>query len=683
MSTFQGYAASLVPLGYSILQTQQQFISWLCTSPGQWQCHRQAYPPMNTTGSTIPNPGNAIDGTPTTSAGGAGAAPGYLELTFPAAFTPTALYIQVGLTYATSTTYELDAPSAWTLDYYNGSTWVNVQTWSGQVGWAPGERRRFTVAGAPSTWTIWRVNFTSNNGSANTYIAECVLEDLSSTTNATTVANWGTSYNFADFVPVATELIGNSVAREVLRINFLAASINFAIGQELLTSMAGVFSWDTAAAAAVTLTITGPGGNSYSYTGSAGNTATQNARALFELCAANANSYSDFAAWNWVWFGFNQGVTGCGYFYAVQKTPGMTAPFTSNANIVTRIRMAYAQGVPSIGMMQGCSWTYTQSLTYDLVNGFIAYLQISSRSICLGVKTNVGYNGPIYAGYGANADALAQLPTSDLSVAGGPPCTPIELVIGATDGTAANSGGTYYVGHVWGICSAQSTMANNGILLSTETNGNCPFWSKGIIPGFMQEFGMNSAGLNWSSNSLNAGSLKLGSEGQASGADTASTWASIHRMGAVSFTIGIGTVQNTSWASGRGGTPGLPMLDFYRYVGTPPSSEQMILAPDQDYTAVANGNQTNAATTINITSLQTWPPVSTMGYAIIDGEVVTYTGITNTGAGGTTNSLTGCVRGAYSTSPVNIIGGVTNVVIGGWFIAFNNGLLFFGYTKPV
>lgn len=58
-----------------------------------------------------------------------------------------------------------DAPRDWTFQYYNGSTWVTVDTVSSETGWGLSEQRAYDVDSANSA-TRWRINITASNGSS-------------------------------------------------------------------------------------------------------------------------------------------------------------------------------------------------------------------------------------------------------------------------------------------------------------------------------------------------------------------------------------------------------------------------------------------------------------------------------------------------------------------------------------
>lgn len=78
-------------------------------------------------------------------------------------------------------------PSAWTLQRWDGSAWVGVDSRSGQSAWMQGETRVFAVSAA--TASRWRLSISANNGFAD-YVALGALE-LRETVGGANVAEVG------------------------------------------------------------------------------------------------------------------------------------------------------------------------------------------------------------------------------------------------------------------------------------------------------------------------------------------------------------------------------------------------------------------------------------------------------------------------------------------------------------
>jgi hypothetical protein len=114
-------------------------------------------------------------------------------------------------------------------------------------------------------------------------------------------------------------------------------------------------------------------------------------------------------------------------------------------------------------------------------------------------------------------------------------------------------------------------------------------------------------------------------------------------------------------------------LDWYKYTGTGPSSEQLMVAPSNDFTTTITTAVATGDTTINVASTTGFPVA---GWLVIDGEIIQYAG----GGGGGTQ-FTGCARAKYATTALAFPVGTT-VFIGAWYVIFNTGLLFGGYQTP-
>jgi hypothetical protein len=155
-------------------------------------------------------------------------------------------------------------------------------------------------------------------------------------------------------------------------------------------------------------------------------------------------------------------------------------------------------------------------------------------------------------------------------------------------------------------------------------------------------------------------------------ADTGAAY-SIHKLG-VGYWANYNYVSSNFYNPyGRTFSPPYQALDAYKYYGVGPASEQLIVAPSNDFTATITSLVAVGDTTINVNSTTGFPVA---GWLVMDGEIIQYTG----GGGGGTQ-FTGCTRGKYATAPASMPVGTT-VFIGGWFCIFNYGLIFGGYQTP-
>ena len=626
-----------MPIGSTVAGVQSMLSSNLTAC--SWQIVRQSVIPNSVFG-TLANAANAFDMNSTTQAGGGGT--GNIGCVAPTAFLPTVMYVQVNNDGGGS------APFSFDLEYSinSGSTWQTLQTWTNQNVWTNMERRRYVVYGATAQ-TYWRMNVSASNG-ANTYITEWTLEDQN--------GNWLTNTTFLDMIPPTTEFIGNSVARDVLRIIVNSNSINMLPVAELFTPLPQMYLFDTPIGGAVTLSV--HIANTVSFVGTAGNTAEQNARGLYE--ALKNTSDSDFALWNWTWLTSLQGTGGAGYIQATQITPATNVAISST-NITSHLRGSYSNAP----MVQGSQLAPQNGVTIDLINGFVFYLQVCSRGIALAIKTNSSYVTPVHACYGDNPSTLAQIPTADIPNI---PCTPIELLVG-TDQATNQTGAMGYTSHWWGVAAPWSGSTGNWGMMTVDSSQyySSSIWSHHQVPGQIQDFGSSA----YATSGIESINMSMDGEGLFNGGDSGLIY-SIHRMSCnptIQYPI-VAYPYNYS-ASGRLTGPAYANLDWYKFVGSL-SDEQVIFSPSTDYTTTITLQGLSTDTTINVTDAIGFP---TTGFIFIDGEIIQYTGITPT-------AFTGCTRGMYLTTGQGLFPGTT-VFIGGWFVKIQNGLLFAGYQLPV
>lgn len=635
MSSFLGFESFLIPLGASIQDVQDIFESAL-TSYG-WQVQRRAKPPLAILG-TIPNPANAFDMVDSTYAGYYVVAC-TLGIQMAAAFTPTAMFILGENSAATG------APSTFTLDYSDdGISWTTLQTWNNEINWTNWEQREYAVTGAVAH-TYWRLNITANNGATGTYIADWALEDAAS--------NRITTNPFLDLIPPATETIGNADAMEVLRLEFGSNTLRFRGLQYARAAQPQVIGlWQkTAGAVACALTI-----NGVTISGAMGNvssTAQQNLRSLYEAIRASADP--TFLDWNWEYQ--KPSPQGAGdpndYIYGVRKTLASNIVITPNLNVNAATLGSYSAAFP-----QGVNATNPANctLTTDLVNGFIYYLQVNARGIGLATKTNSAFFGPIHACYGDHAKALSALPNSGWSLR----CTPIELMIGWDD-VAANAGSTARTTHYWAVTEATGQTTQN--IVSTYGSAGTAFGklvtkSKildlSLAPGAYGEF---TAGL-WGSNLFSGGDA-IGNDFQ------------VHRVSTTGESLSSSSwVVSASSSNVRLAVPCLDLQDWYKFVGTA-TDEALLLVADTVAITSLTANVGVGDVTVNVSSTAGF---QSAGFVVIESEIVQYTGIT-------ASAFTGCTRGKYGSQAAAHFAGDA-VGQGLWFTKINGGALFCGYVKP-
>ncbi len=627
MSTFLGFDSYLVNLGSTVLQARNAIMDRL-TYYG-WRITRKSVDSCTVMAtSTLTNYANAVNLATQSSAGDAGAMPRWVGVQLGSAYTPTVMYL--------SANAESSVPTAFSLDYSdNGTSWTTQQSWSGEINWSAGEKRKFTISGA-SAHVYWRLNLTTKLGS-NCYVSEWMLENAS--------GECTTTKHFFDAIPPVTETIGNSMMYEFIRFYVSSTLIQVKPMIELLQNIPEVFSLDTPVAGAVTLSLT-IGASTVSYVGSSGNTAIQNQRGLYE--AIRASSDPLFTAWNWWWW--PKGT----YIIATQKTPAKRSVTISSSNISFKGRGKWHEAMHlSYG---SCG---VNSVTIDIINGFIYYLQVNSRGLALAIKTNSGFTGPIHMCYGNNSEAISQLPTADnVNI----PCMPIELLVGTDDANVNQASGVASVTHWWGVSSAGTDISSD---MENTYGGAHPAGHFNFANQLQDWSGGIGAG---GSTSLSLQSITMRGEGIFAGTDSGSGYV-VHKLACDPDNIWAQTSisANTCRACG----PVYSTLDWYRICGTI-TDEQLIMTPSLDYTCTLTADTNTTDTTITVNNTTGFP---SSGYIVLDSEVVQYIGITST-------SFTGCTRGSYGTSASNhYVGDISYIVA--WFVKIQYGALFAGYQKPV
>lgn len=627
MSQFLGAESFVISLGASV-QTVQDTFKTAITAYG-WRCIHEAVVPTAVLG-TMTSAANAFDLNLANVAGNNAAVPVWVGCQLATPFTPTAMYLHAGEVNVQSQTD--NTPRTYSLDYADaaGGPWTAHQTWTNEDRWFIGERRKYVVTGAPAK-NFWRLNITAKSATTYCYINQWALEN----STGQVVSN----QNYLDLIPPVDQTIGDAYSREVVRLMFSGSSIMMAPVQELLQGNGQqiIFGPGTAGTAVNSITINGI---TVSYTGaSAGATANDNLRGLYDAVKASVDA--NFTDWTWTWMGYIHGMRTTVAKNLTPTTVGVTINYTGSSN---------APQTQTAGLAP------YQSLTTDLVNGFVYYLQVNKRGLALATKTNAGYYGPLHACYGDNATAVAQLPVSDY----GMPCTIMELVVGYDD-VEANTGAYGRFSHYWG---GANTAVYDGGYCDYNANYACNAWSKQRLGYLLQDwsnnFGADLAGA-W---------IVLRGEGLFTGADSGAAW-SVHRMACD---------PDTSYKYFQGGGyqyqmrvcgPVFSGLDWYRYTGAL-TNEQMVLAAHTDFETQLTANLLASDTSIEVTSTAGF---ASAGWISIQGEIIQYTSKDAT-------HFLGCTRAKYATLAYKQYAGQLVSVVG-WYVKINTGLIFWGFQKPV
>ena len=638
MSTFLGFEDFLIPLGASIQDVQDTFEAAL--NSHTWQTQKKAIVPIAYPTSTLTNYINALNPNSTgTFAGAYNVGSGIIGVQLPSAFTPTSMYITCGPD-------GLQAPNVFIIQYSaDGNTWTPLpQSWT-ETNWYVNEQRKYSISGA-SAYNYWRIVVSSAN-SATLTVANWTLENA--------LGHRISAVNFLDVIPPASDIsganpIGNSDAMEVLRLTFTGTTLSFSSLQYLKVGVPQMIAvWEkTGGEVAGTLTVNGA--TVSGSTGTLTTTAKQNLRSLYE--AVRLSSNANFTQWSWEYQtpSPQNADDASDYIYGINSSASAWVPISTNTNVYSTTVSGPCQPMPQpVNMFN----TANTTLTIDLINGFVYYLQICSRGIALATKTNSAFYGPIHAVYGDNTKALAAIPTTGFGLK----CNPIELLIGWDD-IATNSGSAAKVCHSWGV--SNQTVKGIANVINTYAYDNTCGRSFGYgrlrdkISDYFQHAGYYEPTVTLFGSGLFNGANNTGNDYQ------------IHRVNCVGETI---TANDSSLNTV---IPALDTQDWYKFVGSA-TDEALLLVADTMITTT--GTTTIYPTDVAI-AVSSTTAFQASGYIVIEGEIIHYSGL----SGG--NTFVGCTRGVYGTTAVAHFSGDL-VCQGLWLTKINGGALLCGYTKPV
>ena len=407
--------------------------------------------------------------------------------------------------------------------------------------------------------------------------------------------------------------------------------------------------------------------------GNAGSTAKDNLRSLYTALKTSVTApFNDFK-----WFYQKPSPQNANdttdWIVGVRQSdaPMAAAPYLASPNVnAMNITYRTKQTLQTSGLTSQAS----TAVTIDLINGFIFYFQVNSRSFAIATKTNANYFGPTHCCYADHTKALASVPTGiiDSRLLG-----PIELAVG-TDGLSTTCDSTAYFSRLWRIdatFSAWNYQDVEGVMGSSYTCQGGNVFGAGRIRNII----MDGSGGQYNSGGsclTNAGwSATLKASGYFSGSsDGVADEFQIHRAGLSGVTT---TNTNSPYTqvgtAGNSNTWSLPFLDiqdWYKFRGTA-TNEGLCLVADTVGTTTLSADLSAVAVTIPVVSTAGFPSA---GFVIIESEYIQYTGTTGT-------SFTGCTRGKYGTVAVNHYNGDI-AAPGLWMTIINGGALFAGYTKP-
>ena len=470
----------------------------------------------------------------------------------------------------------------------------------------------------------------------------------------------------SDVIPPVTETIGTSTFREVVRLYFpnnttltigsYQACIANAYPQSILLTA------KTAGAVQAGMTINGV--TVLGAVGSSSSTANQNLQALYYALMDSVDPTIQ---------GWSYSYNGADKLICTAKVPAAMVACSGNGNVTySALGASVLAGARSGFVNNDVGQGY--SVTVDLTNGFVYYMDIFSRSFKLGTRCLSGIYGPIFASYMDHATALAWVPDATQ-------CTPIELVIGQQYDAISYSG---KVTHWWSIPAGYGTraipavettyMMGNGEnapefnpwsgrgtpLQVTDSPLNLTqFYGSQLLSKMMGELIFNACANVTSGNAIPYGKYKVLPVGSVS--------KSIADLSFASY----GCYQNCLRF-----TPEFSLPDIALWSGTEPNESagmgQVVPAPSSYPTLAQALDATTAYSSILLSSTAGLPSA---GAVIIGTEEITYTGLSG-------NSITGTTMGANGTARSrHFVGHVVSPVA--WFLKVNNGAFCCGPNKPV
>lgn len=464
----------------------------------------------------------------------------------------------------------------------------------------------------------------------------------------------------SDLIPPATETIGTSKFREVVRIYFpnnttiTIGSYQVCIADAYPQSIR--LTAKTAGAVQAGVTINGV--TVLGAMGSAGSSANDNLQALYYALMDSTDP--TITAWSFFY-------DGNGTLICTAKTPAAMVACSGNANVNY---FAHAQSVLA-GARSGFAnidATYGYSVTVDLTNGFVYYMDVFSRTFTLSTKCLSGVTGPIFASYADHTEALAVTPAG--------PCTPMELWVGRSD--AASGLATARSTHWFGIGTRYFQWAVPAVETTTTVN---PL-SYGDSHPFTGAIGTNQVSdvCNGYCNGATLGSGDPVNFGELTAVNstpgTFSTTLASYRIAPV-MASALAWPNTVTYSYTYRFMEAVNLPDIRKWHGTEPNETSVICYVQPalaSYPTLAQAlDATTAYSSILLSSTAGLP---SQGTVIIGSEEITYTGT----SGG--NTLTGTTMGANGSPRARHFVGHT-VYPGTWFLKVNNGAVCCGPTKPV
>lgn len=468
--------------------------------------------------------------------------------------------------------------------------------------------------------------------------------------------------SYSDVIPPATETIGTSKFREVVRIYFpdnvtvkigsYQACIADAFAQSILV-------WQKTGGA-VQAGVTIDGVSVLGAMGSAGSSSQDNLRALYYALKDSTNP--TIQGWDY-WY------DGGDNLVCTNKTITTNKVCSGNANVnYTNLASSVRSGARSGYVNVDVNYAY--GVTVDLTNGFVYYMDVFSRSFKLGTKCNSGSYGPVFAYYADHATALAAMP------AGGN-CTPIELIVGIDDEV---SGKAYCrPTHWWAIPTRYSsqTMSNVDYFVSCPPYAidDCHPFTGATLPRVPSDAGLSY----WNGSSRAIQDTVIFREMGGSDAQSSSNQGAYQFKLVPVSSLGVVVAQYGLNCFSIRFQPPQVLADIYKWNGTEPIETSALGASVPVPGALGSGltlqqalDDTTSYTTFTLSS--TSGLNATGGGFFIGSEFFTYTGLSGTSPTGVQCAQEGTARRRH------FVGDPVQPAM--WFLKINGGAICSGNQKP-
>lgn len=335
---------------------------------------------------------------------------------------------------------------------------------------------------------------------------------------------------------------------------------------------------------------------------------------------------------------------GANHIYLRRKTAG-TSTITAGAYVDAYKLRDYRAG------NQDATETYTGSCltqTYDLVWGWVCYLQTTPRTLVFGAKTPYGIQPTLWASWANRADALAAMPK-------GRDLTPIELIVGQMDGSNLLSAEAY-ASHWWAFSDAGGTAAigDNGKLRHPAALGIRRFEWSDVMP-------------DASNNAKDCKALPAGVFTDANAKTSLDDFQLIPLVLSPFHTEKYAGEYKYTLAQ----VPGLRLSEVFKAVGV--IADEAVLCAGNPDQATTLAEAIEAGATPATLALTDASMLQAAGTVVIDGESFNYTGKSG-------NTVTGVTR-IEARKPKHWPG--EPAMQGLWFVKMGAFALFNGFTSPL